>query len=203
VLHSERCGDGEVVHPFLAAIGAVFARWDGREGLHAGAFLTDRGAWAILGGKEGGKSSLLACLAMRGHPVLSDDLLVIEGTGALAGPRCVDLRPDAAEELALTGRTRSVREGERRRLALDPVPLEVPLCGFVWLAWGGRPSVGPVAPAARIGLLASHRTILSPPGDALTLLDLAALPAWRLERPPEWSSLDVAVERLLAATAAL
>jgi hypothetical protein len=134
--------------------------------------------------------------------VLSDDLLVVAGKAALAGPRCLDLHPDAAQELELTSRTHPVRVGQRRRLRLEPVALEVPLCGFVALDWGERQSITRVPPAERIALIAAHRTIRRPQGEAASLLDLGGLPAWRLRRPRGWGSLDAAVERLLAVTAA-
>lgn len=197
-LVDSRIEDSRVAHPFLAAVGAMFARFDGREALHAGAFVHDGGAWGVLGDKESGKSSLLARLAVRGTPVVSDDLLVLAGTAALAGPRCVDLRADAADRLGVTGGTEPVREGERRRLPLAPVPLEVPVRGLFHLTWGSSTSVDLLAPAERIGLLASYRTLRRPGGDALALLDLAPLPVWRLERPRGWSSFDEAADRVLA-----
>src|SRR5687767_2703133 len=53
----ERPSDEELVHPYLAPGAAVLARWLGREAFHAGAVLGGDGAWAILGGRESGKSS--------------------------------------------------------------------------------------------------------------------------------------------------
>lgn len=200
-LVSPRVDPTRVVHPFLAAVGAMFARWDGREAVHGGAFLHAGGAWGVLGDQESGKSSLLARLALRGAPIVSDDLLVLAGTSALAGPRCLDLRDEAPERLGVTGRTELVREGERRRMLLEAVPLEVPLRGLFYLTWGSSTSIGRVAPAERIAELASRRTVRLAGGDSAMLLDLAAVPAWWLERPRGWDSLDEAVDRVLAVAA--
>jgi hypothetical protein len=200
-LVSPRVDQTSLVHPFLAIVGAMFARWDGREALHAGAFVHDGAAWGVIGDKEGGKSSLLARLAVRGTPVVSDDLLVLAGRTALAGPRCVDLRADAAERLGLEGGTETVRDSERRRLPLGPVPLEIPLRGLFHLTWGASTSIGVVPPAERIALLASQRIVVRAGGDAVMMLDLAGLPVWRLERPRAWGSLDEAADRVLAVAA--
>src|SRR6185503_16180042 len=41
--------DGRLVHPFLTTVGAMFAWWHGHDAFHGGAFLTDGGAWILLG----------------------------------------------------------------------------------------------------------------------------------------------------------
>src|SRR5437764_9841077 len=38
-----------LLHPHLAVVGAVWAHWRGREGFHAGAFVTEAGVWGLLG----------------------------------------------------------------------------------------------------------------------------------------------------------
>ena len=119
----------DLVHPYLAPAAAVAARWAGRDGFHAGAIVAGDGAWAVLAAKGGGKSSLLAWLAMHGHPVLADDLLVTDGGTALAGPRCVDLRGDAAERLGSGEPLGVVGQRERWRMALGPVPPRCPCAG--------------------------------------------------------------------------
>ena len=58
-----RLSDDELVHPYLGAAASVFSRWGGREVFHAGAFVFGGLAWAVVGGREAGKSSLLAALA--------------------------------------------------------------------------------------------------------------------------------------------
>ncbi len=82
----------DLVHPYLGAAASVFSRWGGREVFHAGAFVFGDLAWAVVGGREAGKSTLLAALAARGLPVLADDLVVTDGHQAFCGPRTIDLR---------------------------------------------------------------------------------------------------------------
>ena len=68
VLADRRLPDADLVHPCLWPAAAVFARWRGLETLHGGAFVDGRGgAWAVLGDRGAGKSSLLAALAVAGH----------------------------------------------------------------------------------------------------------------------------------------
>jgi len=114
--------DAEVIHPYLWPAAAVLSRWAGRETLHAGAIVLpgSPGAWVVLGASGDGKSSLLASVAMAGCTVAVDDLVVVDGTDCYAGPRCIDLKPDAARALDLELGTTPVRATSRRRLALPP-----------------------------------------------------------------------------------
>ncbi|MFN2506155.1 MAG: hypothetical protein ABR540_18390 [Acidimicrobiales bacterium] len=89
-------GDVTLLHPFLSPVAAIWARWQGWPALHGGAFVLDGGAWAILGERGSGKSSTLAWLAAQGLGIVADDLLVVNEGNVAAGPRCIDLRPDAA-----------------------------------------------------------------------------------------------------------
>ena len=77
--------DDELVHPYLGAAASIFSRWAGREVFHAGAFVCGGLAWAVLGNREAGKSSLLATLADRRWPVLADDLVVTDGHQVFCG----------------------------------------------------------------------------------------------------------------------
>jgi hypothetical protein len=194
-----RPGDEELVHPYLAPGAAVLARWLGREAFHAGAVLAGDGAWAILGGRESGKSSTLGWLAAHGHAVLVDDLLVLDGPDALAGPRCIDLRPDAAERLGAGEPLGVVGTRERWRLRLGPAPASVPLRGWVQLAWGGEVAVERVLGAERLTTLIPHRSVRLEPPRAGALMELASLPVLRLRRPRHWDSLPHAAAQLLAA----
>jgi hypothetical protein len=187
----------EIVHPYLAPAAAVIGRWFGRESFHAGAFVAGGAAWAILGEREAGKSSTLARLALSGHPVVCDDMLVLDGLNALAAPRSVDLRGDAARELGAGEFLGVVGARERWRLSLDGDPGSPPLAGWIFLAWGERVEVVPVPPAERLTRIVPHRGVRLPPTDPGLLLDLAALPGWELRRPPGWASLPAAVDALL------
>ncbi|MGZ4232978.1 MAG: hypothetical protein ACXVUE_09610 [Solirubrobacteraceae bacterium] len=186
-----RSSDGvpvaDLVHPALWPAAAVFARWHGRETFHAGAVSFDgEGAWAILGERGAGKSSLLAILASHGVEVLGDDLVVVAGQRCFGGPRCIDLRPEAAAALSIERDTRLVRSTERRRLMLGPCNGEYTLRGFVQLRWGTEVGLQRLLPAERLPLLLDHRRVVGLGADFEQLLDLVALPAVRLIRPPGW-----------------
>lgn len=190
----------DVVHPTLWPAASVFARWLGRETLHAGAFSLDgETAWGVLGERGAGKSSLLSALALRGIEVLSDDLVVLEGNRCFSGPRCVDLRPDAAAALGVARHATVVRSTERRRLALEPCSGTYRFAGFLTLAWGDSVGVSPLAPAESFGLLLDHRRVGALGADFRYLLELAGLPAFKFTRPREWPRLDAAIAELAGA----
>lgn len=179
----------DLVHPALWPAAAVFARWHGRETFHAGAVSFDgEGAWAILGERGAGKSSLLAMLARQGVEVLGDDLLVVAGQRCFAGPRCIDLRPEAAAALSIEPDTELVRSTERRRLMLGPGAGEYTLRGFVHLRWDADVRLERLLPAERLPLLLDHRRVVGLGADFEHLLDLVGLPALRLTRPTDWSA---------------
>jgi hypothetical protein len=196
---TEPRSEAELVHPYLAPAAGAFAWWSGREAFHAGAFATDDGIWALVGDRGTGKSSTLAGLAQAGYGVVCDDLLVVDSGMALAGPRCLDLRPPVAERLGVG--EFMVRGREKRwRLALGPVPPARRLAGWIFLEWGDKVSAAPVPGSARLARLARNRSLFIPPRRPVRLLELAALPAWELRRPQTWSSLPRAIDRLLELT---
>lgn len=187
----------DVVHPTLWPAASVFARWQGRETLHAGAFSLDgETAWGVLGERGAGKSSLLAALALRGVEVLADDLLVVEKNHCFAGPRCIDLRPEGAAALGVADQASVVRSTQRRRLALEPCSGTYRLGGFVSLEWGDSISVSPLTPADSFGLLVDHRRVAVLGADFPYLLELAGMPTLSFTRPRDWSKLDPAIEEL-------
>lgn len=186
--------DDEIVHPFLTPAAAVFAHWDGRIAFHAGAFLHGGGAWLVFGGNEAGKSSLLAALALRGLPVVADDLSVVSpGRVLFAGPRSVDLRDPGP--LGASDQVTLVRTATRHRLALEPVAPEHEVRGFFALAWGDGPLVEPLPTQARLARLARRPPW---PADPRRILDLTGLPGWRLTRPRAWPALEASIDALLA-----
>lgn len=189
----------ECVHPLLTAAAAVAGAWGGYDSFHAAGIVGTGGVWGILGQKASGKSTLAAAMAGRGHPVVCDDMLALRGTTAFAGPRCVDLRPDAALHLALGEDLGSAGSRPRWRVTLPPLGAELPMAGWVFLAWGGSPELTAVAPREVLVRLAGHQTWPRTPIGAEALLDLAALPAWELRRPRAWSSLGSVVDALEAA----
>lgn len=188
----------EIVHPYLAPAAAVIGHWLGRESLHAGAFTVDGGVWALLGEREAGKSSTLAHLSVQGHGVVCDDMLVLDRTTPLAGPRSLDLRRETAEHLGVGEPLGVVGARERWRITLEPVPERLPLRGCIFLDWGDRVEAARVSPSERLPRLFRHRGVRLPPGDPAALLELASLPAWELLRPRGLASIEATAVRLLA-----
>jgi hypothetical protein len=174
---------GEVdlaVHPLLSAAAWMRARLLGLEVLHAGAVLSRRGAWLVLGDKEAGKSTLLAQLHAEGLPVVADDLAILDAGCVYSGPRCLDLRPDMGRLLDIG---RSVGGAERCRVDLPPVAAEHRVAGFVELRWSDRWGVTAVAqPGERLGRLLEVSG-QRPRRDPLEMLELGTLPYYVVERP--------------------
>jgi len=194
--------DGDLVHPYLAPGAAVAARWAGREAFHAGAIAIGGAAYGLLGDKEAGKSTTLGWLALHGHDVLVDDLVVLDGGDVLAGPRCVDLRAEAAELLGAGEPLGIVGLRERFRLRLGSCAAAVPLRGWIVLEWAGdrdgETTLEPVLGSERLLALLPHRAVrLEPPAPA-DLVELSSRPVWRLRRPRRPDALP-AVAELLAA----
>ncbi|MEV1320737.1 hypothetical protein AB0J14_32190 [Micromonospora arborensis] len=187
-----------LAHPYLAPVATTVNRWVGREAFHSGAFVLAGRAWAVLGPRTAGKSSLLAALAARGVPILTDDILVVDGVDAFAGPRCVDLRqpvPGAALP------SWPVRAGDRLRVGLPPIQPRVPLGGWLFLRWGDAVTLTRLAGTTLLARLAGQRSFGQLRSDPAMLLSIAALPAWELTRPRDWAALDDTY-RLLADTIA-
>jgi hypothetical protein len=195
--------EDQLVHPWLAAGAAMFARWNHRDAFHGGGVVVGGRAWAVLATQDGGKSTLLAALARRGLDVVSDDLLVIESGHVYAGPRCVDLRPGSVEALGFDGLP-SARGSTRYRLPLGPIPGRLPLAGIVQLAWADEVEVVRVPLAERIARLRIHNSHTIAPASETGLLDLAALTTLELRRPRNLDTLgpsvDVLHEALLRAS---
>jgi hypothetical protein len=189
-------GDREVVHPYLAATASVVARWQGLQSFHAGAFVAGGQAWAILGDRGAGKSSLLAQLALSGVPVLTDDVLVVRGTRGLAGPRCIDLREQSAAQLAAGDPLGVVGTRERWRLKTGPVEPEVPLGGWLLLEWGAD-GVQTLPASERLAAIFASLSLRIAPKDPSALMELVTLPALVLSRRKAIEELSNTAERLL------
>jgi hypothetical protein len=184
-----------LVHPMLAYVGAVFSNWLGRHAIHAGAFVVDGEAWALIGVNQAGKSSTLGWLARHGSLILADDLVVVEGARAFAGPRTLDLLPSSARYLQHDGL--QVRGGGRHRITLEGVDPEVPLRGWIALSWGDALEARPIPAAERLGVLIDQLPIrLDGPGSA-ALLDLVALPGFELRRPKRLTTLPDAGAKIM------
>jgi hypothetical protein len=191
----------ELVHPGLAPVAAVTARWLGRQSFHAGAFAVGTDVWALLAEREGGKSTTLAWLASRGHSIVCDDMLVLDGDDAFEGPRVLDLRAESAQRLGLGDYRGRVGARERWRVQLDGVPPGTRFRGWVFLHWSDDVGVEPVPAGERLPRLAGHLGLRVPPARPDRLLELAALPGWEFRRPRGWDRFDEAGDRLLEALA--
>jgi hypothetical protein len=194
-----RPNDRALVHPHLASVAVVSAHWLGRESFHAGGFVVDGRVWGVLGEQGAGKSSFLAVLALAGIPVLCDDVLILAETTAFAGPRSVDLRASAARHLGVGEPLGVVGTRERWRLSLPPVEAEVPLAGWVSLAWGERAVVRRLRGAERLRMLGAHRGSSLYPANPAGLIELSGLPVVQLCRPRRWDLADDAMHRLIDA----
>lgn len=190
--------DDLLAHPYLGAVASTFHRWAGLESFHAGAFLRSGRAWAVLGPRTAGKSSLLAVLASRGVPVVSDDLLVVDGVAGFAGPRCVDLRQPIP---GLAIEARPVRGDTRLRVGLPPVAAQVPLGGWFFLHWGEALALRPLPATELLARLAGTRLWPGLRSEPARLLALATLPAWDLLRPRDWGAVGDTCELLDTVTA--
>jgi hypothetical protein len=146
-----RLSHDELVHPYLGAAACIFNRWAGREVYHAGAFIYGSLAWAVVGAREAGKSSLLAALASRRVPVLADDLVVTDGLQVFCGPRAIDLR---RPPVLATGPVTLARGASRWRLALPPLPGAAPLGGWIYLHWCDEVTMASVP----VGILGARLT---------------------------------------------
>jgi len=164
--------------------------------------IVDGGAWGVLGDKGTGKSSILAWLALQGAGILCDDVLVVDSDGAVVvGPRCIDLRGDAAAWLGEGEALGMVGARERWRLRIGASVLSAPLRGWVTLAWDDRTELNLLPPLERLPLLAANLSLRVMPPNAAAMMDLMALPVWRLRRPRRFDAMGESAERLVAALA--
>jgi hypothetical protein len=183
----------DLIHPSLGAAAWLAARRSGQEVMHAGACLASAGgAYILIGGNGAGKSTMLALLHRRGRQILADDMVVFRADEACAGPRCLDLRPDAAERLGLGS---PVRGESKRRVSLPPIRAQAPVLGFIHLDWAPRLELAPLPPSERMRRLLAHADP-APRRRPQDLLRLAALPHHRLARPRGWDTAEHAAELL-------
>lgn len=194
--------DLEVVHPHLASTAVTVAHWAGRIALHAGAVVVDGRVWAVLGERGAGKSTAMYSLVGAGYPLVTDDVLVLDGARVLPGPRCIDLRRPTAEhygvgeDIGVVGRRRRWRvelPGSGRDDRLDH---DLELAGLVHLAWGDHLAVTEVPLDQRWPALLEGLALKLPPADQRGMLRLLALPTVRFQRPQRFAEVDRAAHTL-------
>jgi hypothetical protein len=195
-----RLTDDDLVHPFLAPAAAVVAHWARRLSFHAGAFLAGGGAWAVVGDREAGKSSALAWLALDGHDVLADDVLVLDGRSAFTGPRAIDLREETADRFGIGAALGVVGARERWRVTLPQMQSRVPFRGWIFLSWDERVEARALSAAECMRRLVGNLTLRVDATNPSALLELATLPAWEVRRPRDWNRLEEGVRCLLDLT---
>ncbi len=191
-----------LAHPYLALPAALFAHWAGREAVHAAGVVLGGRAWGLVGKREQGKSTLAGALLAAGHEVFVDDVLVVDGKSAFAGPRCVDLRDGVRARLGLREPTERARADTRDRVNLPPTRGQAPLGGFVHLVWGYDLGITPLAIDERLRRLMGARSLPYCKAHGEVMLDLATLPAWELIRPQRWDTFEAATGLLLVTLAA-
>jgi hypothetical protein len=197
----EPIADEALVHPFLGPTAGFAAHWRGDLPMHAAGVIIGGSAYGILGDKEAGKSSTVAAMAARGYGVLTDDALILRpGLRVYAGPRSLDLRPDAASRFPGATPPDPVDPRKRWRMTLADVPAEIELAGWFLLGWADRPRVCEVPGAERIRVLDRQRSVLLPTSAIELLLGAAALPMWRVERPRGLAGLTAFVDTLARLT---
>jgi hypothetical protein len=170
----------------------------GRRSFHAGAFVAGGGAWGILGKRGDGKSTMLAWLAAHGHEIVCDDVLIVDEDGALAGPRCIDLRQSASSHFAMGTYIGRVGTRQRWRAPLAPIAATVPLRGWVRPEWGAKTNVVRMSAGARLPALLAGQSLIAPEtGGGKDWLHLLARPMLSFTRPRTWSAIDSAMARLI------
>ena len=207
--------DAEVVRREERLWGVPAALCFARRGdlpLHASAVEVDGRALVFCGPGRFGKTTLAAAFLRNGHRILSEDLVCSrpgERPTVVPGPATVRIRPDVYERLGPIAGTKVVAtDPDRVHLQLveelrgsgDPVPL----AGVVILR-RGLPEIELYRVESNRFLAELFTVSFNLPTDAervrafTGVADLAAsVPLWLLDRPLEFDTLDVVVDRLIA-----
>ena len=192
--------EDDLVHPCLWAPAAIFARWHGHETVHGGGFLDDDGAaWVVIGDTADGKTTLLAGLALAGRSILSDDLIVLDGNRCLAGPRCLDLRPEQSRHWTSPKAQRRCAPPSAVGYTCHPSHQAPPCEGSCVSA--GRPAARQQRSRQRaLDGARGQRRVLELGADPLHLLKLASEPMLRVIRPRALDTLAEGCEELVLST---
>jgi len=190
--------DDELAHPYLAPIAAVHSHWLDRAPFHAGGIVVAGRAWGVIGERGAGKSTLLAAVAAAGYPVLADDLLVVDGPIAYAGPRTLDLRSEAVAWFSGTRNLEVAGARRRWRLDLAESPQSAPLAGWILPGWAEELRIDHYAGAAAVHHLAPARSVKGLAINPEAFIAAVALPAVEFLRPHDMSQLQHGVALLLS-----
>jgi len=190
-----------IAHPFPGLIAAVAAYLRGWDYFHAGAVAVDGAVWGVLGERGSGKTSTLGFLGRRPDvEILCDDVLVLDRElRGYAGPRCTDLREDAAAYLGVGEPLGVVGARERWRAPLGAVEPRLPLKGWIDLRWGSQTEIERPGAGDRFTALARSLALRLVPPDPAGLLELTGTPFLAFTRPRGLDRLDDALDVLLAA----
>jgi len=189
------------VHPHLGSTAVAVGQWSGHATFHASSFVNGGGVWGVLGGRGHGKSSTIAWLHVAGVEIMADDLLVASHGVVFAGPRCLDLRESAAEHFGIGDDIGEVGSRRRWRVQLPAVDAELPLRGWVSLAWGDEVGIRTCGAEERFAALSANRAFLLSESHPESWLELLGLPMYELQRPRDWLHMDDAMTLLVRSTA--
>lgn len=184
-----------LVHPHIARVAAIAARWSGWQAIHAGAFQYAGGAWGVLGERNAGKSSLMAQLHVLGLPIITDDVVVVQDGTVVPGPGIIDLREGAARHFGLGTSLGVVGRRARWRVPVPPAG-SAPLCGWILPTWGEL-AVTALPLRVRVPLLAANLAVPLPPVAPAEFFALAGVPVIHWSRPQEWSRMESSTRDLL------
>jgi hypothetical protein len=186
-----------VVQPHLTTAAAAISLRRGLQPFHAGAFERHGKAWAIVGSRESGKSSTLALAHLQGAAIVTDDLLVIDAGFAQAGPRCIDLRTEAARALQAGEELGLVGLRERWRVRVGSCAPAMAVAGFIVPSWG-EDEVSVLPPVRRLQVLFSNSALqgvtMNVPDEYLRLTSLPMI-SW--VRPKSWLKARRSFDQLL------
>lgn len=195
--HPHPLSDDEMLHPWLVPAAATVSAWHGRRVLHGGVVSNGELAVAVVGDKEGGKSTLLAHIALSSSMrIMSDDLVVFDDDTVFAGPSCIDLRPGSVPHLSALHGAVPVRQGTRLRMRTPKGPSACELAGIVVLRWSDEVGLRLLAPSERLPTLLPNALTEGVPLGRDGVLGFARYRVWELSRPRRWESLTTSADMI-------
>jgi hypothetical protein len=151
----------------------------------------------LVGDRGAGKSTALGQLAQAGCVVLADDLVIWRHGEVLAGPRCVDLRPEAAEALGVGRHLGVIGSRERWRLDVVDAPSALAFAGLIQLRWGDKSELKVLNVQDRLKLVFANGALPIPMRPMPSALEVASHDAFSWTRPKDWGRSGDAIRLLL------